>query len=149
MMEFYEYKDAELSMRVPSYLRPKKGMRYFAARSKKDRHHPILHFAVEFLNDDLVKAHWASVMRMEPGAREESMGVRGHIVRRGKATYLVDGLELLGSSHNTVSGQTHHDYNVLFLSGSRRVYITFFGQGELDTFDRLCREIVNGIRIHE
>src|ERR1700760_4202438 len=95
--DFYEYSDGKLSMCIPSYLRPKKGIRFFAPKSKKDKHGSIMHFAVEFLNDDGVAAHWAIMVRSVPGTTEEWGGVQGRVIRRGKALYLSDGLELLGS----------------------------------------------------
>jgi hypothetical protein len=141
----YEYKDAELSMRIPSYLRPKKGMRFFAARSNKDKHRPLLNMAVEFPDENFTKAIWSTIFNAKPS---EWMGVRQRIVRRGKATYLADGLELLSSSNNTTNGDVH-DYHVVFLAGRHRVHATFLGQGNLDVFDSLCREIVSGMRVND
>lgn len=134
-------------MRVPSYLRQKKAIPFFEARSKKDRHRPLLHFAVGVLNDEGVRAEWTSIMGMNPGASDEWMGVRRRLIRRGKASYLGDGLELLGASHNTVTGDVHYNYNILFLVGSRRISATFFGQGDLSVFEALCRQIVSSIRL--
>ena len=141
----YEYKDAELSMRVPSYLRPKKGMRFFAARSNKDKLRPLINVAIELPNKDLTKAIWSTIINARPS---EWMGVQQRIVRRGNATYLADGLELLSSSCNATNGNLH-DYHVVFLAGSHRVYATLFGQGDLDVFDHLCRELISSIRVND
>jgi hypothetical protein len=143
----YEYQDAELSMLVPIYLRPKGETRFFGARSKKDKRNSVLHFAIEFLNDDSVEAQWSIMMRQVPGAIEEWGGVRGRIVRRDRASYVAEGLESLGTSENLINGEVHHSYSVLLLLDSHRIFATFLGQGELDVFYEACRVIVSSIHI--
>ncbi len=147
--DFYEYMDTELSILVPSYLRQRKGMPFFQARSNKHRQDPVLHFAVGVLDEDGVKLHRDIMMRMNPGTTDEWMGLQGTVMRRGNASYLGDGLELLTSSYNTVTGEVHHGYNVLLLLGSRGVYATFLGQGELSEFEGSCRQVVLSVRIVE
>ena len=140
---WYEYRDSDLSMRVPSYIRPKKAKGFFASRSKKDKSEPLLNIAVEFPNEDVTKAVWSTILGAKP---TEWMGVTQRIVRRGKAAYLADGLELLISSHGPGNVDVH-DYHVLFLTGPRRIHAMFVGRGDLNRFDELCREIVSSIRV--
>lgn len=142
--DFYEYSDSELSMGLPSYLRPKKGIRFFSARSKRDRDRQLLNVAVEIPTEDRASTFWSTIMNAMPS---DWMGVRQRIVRRGKASYLTDGLELLHSSHNIASGKILYDYHVLFLLGQSRIYVTLFGQGEIQAFEDQCRLVVTSIRV--
>ena len=139
---FYEYSDRELSVRLPAYLRPKKGMRFFKVRSDKDEGRPLQCMSIEFMNDAGTEAVWSTIMNAKP---LEWMGARDHIVRRGKADYLPDGLEVLMTNTASVRPDVH-TYNILFLASGRRVYATFVGRGDLDQFDALCRAVVSSIR---
>lgn len=144
----YEFKGADVSVRVPLYLHQRKAIPFFEARSKKDSR-PLLHFTVGLLDDDGVKVQRDVMMRMQPGAIEEWSGVRRHVIRRGKAPDPTDSLELLVSLYNTLNGAIHHSYDVLFPLGSRWVSATFFGQGELASFEESCKQIVSSIRLVE
>jgi hypothetical protein len=148
-MDSYEYRDAELSVQVPSYLHPKKGLAFFEARSKKDRRHPLLHVAVGVLDDCLFDAKRETMMRMTPGAVDECLGVQRRVIRRGELSHLADALELLVSSHNPVTGQVQHDYGVSIRLDSRRVFADFLGQGELGQFEDACRQILANVRLAE
>src|SRR6185312_13772951 len=76
--DFYEYRDAEMSMRLPLYLRQKKGgMRYFEAPPKKRKDNPVHGLSIEFLNHDVVKVRYDIMCFTDPRANEERMGVRG------------------------------------------------------------------------
>jgi len=133
-------------MRLPPYLRQKKkGMCFFEPSSKKRKDNLIHGFSIEFLNDEGVKVHRDIMMFTNPRANEEHMGVRGELLRRGKPLYLDDGLEVLNAIHNAVTGDTFYGYTVLFPLGSRHIYATFFGQGELSTFDESCKQIVSSV----
>jgi hypothetical protein len=147
---FYEYADAELSMRLPLYLGQKKrGTRFFEALSKKRKDNPLHGFSIEFLNEAGVKAHREIMTFKDPRTNEERMGVRGQVIRRGKPSYLDDGLEVLGATQVTATGETLYGYQMLFPLGSRHVYAAFFGQGELAAFEESCKEIVSSVRLAE
>lgn len=139
----YIYTDADLSFPVPSYLRPKKGMRFFSTRGKRDRRWAVFTMAVELPNEDLAAAMWSTIMNAKPS---EWMGVRQRIIRRGRAAYLRDGLELLMSGSNSANDEVH-SYHVFFLAGPHRVYVSFGGQGDIQRFDSVCRGIVSEMRV--
>jgi hypothetical protein len=149
--DFYEHRDEELSMRLPSYLRQKKrGMLCFEAPSKKRADCPIQVFAIGFLTDYLLEARREMMMFDNPQNNQEIMGVRGELLRRGKPAYLANGLEYLNATHMRATGQTFYGYEVLYPLGPHHVSATFFGQAvDPSTFEKACIQIISSVRLVE
>lgn len=146
--EYYEYKDSEISLRVPSYLRQKRDGPLFETGSKKGKPHVLLSFAVDF-KDKAGEVQRSVMMQRTPGVTEDMPGVRQRVIRRGETSYLADGLELLISDEYARTGDVYHNYAVLFPLGSRHVYAVFFGQRDLAEFEKVCMQIVSSIRLVE
>src|SRR4051794_20779740 len=125
--DFYEHEDKELSMRVPRYLRPKKGIRYFAAAGKQSKEPGIFAMAVDLPNAESAGAVRNNLLSVNP---IDWQGVQQRVIRRGKPDYLHDGVELLSSSYNTVNSDVLYEYAVLFTAGGRNVYCSMSGRGE-------------------
>jgi len=143
----YEYRDQEMTMSLPSYLRPKKGMRYFAPHRPKARGPGVLSVAVELLREE---HRTDAIRRTLIQARDVSwLDVDERVLQKGKPAYLPDGLELLSSSHNSANGDVFHTYHVLFPLCSVYVYVTVFGNGDLDDFTALCRTMVASVRVED
>jgi len=149
--EFYTYDDSHLSVLVPKYLRPKKGMTFFAPRSKKDGHHCLLHFCVDFPPAGTIRAFFDALKtKIDPADDAKSfewMGVQQQLLRRGKAAYLSDAVEGLSTTFNPLNGERFYDYSVFMTVGARTVSLTFMGQGKLDEFEALVKEIVKSVRM--
>ncbi|HZL37408.1 MAG TPA: hypothetical protein VFC78_18975 [Tepidisphaeraceae bacterium] len=141
---YYTYRDKEVSLRIPRYLRPKKGIRYFAPKRKTGGETPLLGIAVTFYDTVLAfRTAWSAIMAAISFDFSE---VRTRIIRRGKADSVAEGLELFISCSNILNNDVLHSYKILFVCGSRRVQIDLFGRCELALFERLCRDIVVSVR---
>ena len=143
MIDFCEYEDEEIRMRIPSYLRKKKSNRLFAP-SRRGKDKEILVLGVSLGSEE----HAKMARRVMADAKfVDWMGVQQRAVRRGAAPYLEDGFELLSTSFNTINGDIFHDYTITFLTGGHYVDVRIFGTGDVDGFYAICTEIVTSISL--
>jgi hypothetical protein len=144
MQGWYEFSDEELTMQVPGYLRPKKGVRYFTPRGRRGRGQHILGIAVVDESPegaDAIRAHLGSARFVD------WQDVKQRAVRRGETRFVADGYELLSTSYNTSTHESLHRYDVVFGRLSRYVHLSISGRGEIADFDDVCREIASSIRL--
>src|SRR5713226_7208052 len=92
--EFYEYEDAVMRMRLPIYLRPKKGMRFFGPHHRKGKDQVIYTIAVE-LGDSRLAEVYGALAQNDAGDSMEWMGVRSDVIRRGPSKVTDNGVEVL------------------------------------------------------
>src|SRR5579883_1753062 len=131
MDERTDYEDGEIRMRIPGYLRQKKGVRYFQQRRRQDGR-DILNVALEFLPSEegaeVILSHMTTVKAVD------WMGNQQRIVRRGVVPYVKDGFELLGTSFNTIDETALHSYEIVFSIDGRWIHLVINGWGEIDFF---------------
>jgi hypothetical protein len=142
--EGHEYSDSEIRIRLPEYVRQKKG-RYFAASGRGKGARMILGVAVDIIDSD---GHAASLRDNLVTARFiDWAGVQQRAVRRGETQYVAGGYELLSMSYNPLDHKILYNYTIILNSGGRWVYVAMHGQGEMEAFDDACHEIVSSIQL--
>jgi hypothetical protein len=145
-----DYQDAELSMQLPAYLRQKKkDIRFFEA-PQSSRHTYLIHGVSIDLPSDAGKHAKQEIMALsDTGEEEELAGWRRRILRRGKPSYLQDGLEILLTLFVAATGVTLISSKVQFLLESHGIIADFSGQGDLGQFSESCKKIVLSVRSTE
>ena len=141
----YEYDDGALAMRLPVYLRQKKGIRFFAPDRRRDKDPAVFALAVDLVSgEERAEAIRDALRTAKPS---DWMGVQRRNLRLGATPSFEGGLELLSTSFNTINGDTVHDYHIIFPRSKVYVYMTVGGKGDVASFDAACPEIASGIRL--
>ena len=141
---FYSYHDANLSVLLPSYLKPKKGMRFFARSPKQAKDPGIYLAAIDFPNGESATA---IKQNLEGLKLIDWEGVEQRAVRRGPADALRGSFELLSTTSNTVNGDVLHRLAIIFRESGHWVFADFGGRGNVSDFDRTCKTILSSLRV--
>lgn len=139
--EFSSFDDGEIQISIPNYLRPKKGIRYFAARSGQQRH--VTTVAMEFQDEHGVKAVLHNLATTQP---IEGLGTRQQIVRRGEVQYLPNGYELLVMSQPPDRAALLR-FDLIFAIDGRGLYLIVTGGGSVESFSAVCEKIARSVRV--
>ncbi len=142
------YEDADLRMWLPLYLRPKRGMRFFAPLGKKSKDAIVYSMAVEFIDNqfgiDLYQSQFAT---HKTGTEWEMGGVKTTILRQGKSSFVDDGVEVLSKVETLVTHDLLFGYNIFFKLGDRHLHALIGGQRDQTEFEVACKQIVSSIEL--
>jgi hypothetical protein len=144
-MQFSEYEDADLRMRIPSSLSDKKGNRYFSPPKVDEEEQVVSDIAVELISERDEVEDIESDLRT-PGVVNESADVQVRPVRQGASDWIEGGTESLLTNYNRVTGKVLHVFSAIFPLKDQYVYITIAGAGDIQSFDTYCREIAASVK---
>jgi hypothetical protein len=140
-----DFEDAQLRVRVPAYLRQQRKIMLFVAPKNRRPGQSLLMFSAIPLRDR--EQADAARRAMDIVTSVTWMGVEKSVVRRGIATWLPKGYELLGTDKDAATGEVHHhDLTVLFDRGHLTIQARLLGTGDLDGFERFGRVLIEGIQ---
>ncbi len=145
MPDFYKYKGAEVSLRLPRYLKARQEC-YFSRPAREEKLPGVSLVAIEFVDAEGAEI-FKDTMRIAVNLVSQP-DVESRVLRVGNADYLQDGFDLLASTHVVPTGDDVHQYDVVFPLANRYVYVRFVGTGKIEEFETLCRAIASSIRIH-
>ena len=142
---FFDYRDAELLVRLPRYLKPKKGIRYFARPGRQQRLPGVSAAAIELIDATVAEGIRDTIRNAAKVVSQPD--VQFQVLRLGAPAYMPNGLECLACSRIMATGDIVYQYSVVYPLGRYHVYATFSGRGEMATFDKSCCAITSSIQL--
>lgn len=141
------FKDELLTILMPSYLKPKKGIRYFVADHRRAKNPEVEAIAI-----DVPIGHERACDLIDILSRTQTFDwgdvkyrtlVMGEVHEKGK------GFEVLTHSFNSATNANVIVYNRLFCLTCNKIYAyaTIYKNGKIDGFHDLCIQIIRSAKL--
>jgi hypothetical protein len=147
MVEFVEYSDVKIRIKLPKQLRQERSKRFFHGNLMRGKPESNLIVAIDIdLNAQRVEAY----RKVFLGTADDRPATlpRGYKVQRsGPCGFGEDGLELFTSSEIFDKGYTLYSWQVLFHLQDRYVMMSVMGAGSREEFEDMAREIITSLTL--
>jgi hypothetical protein len=147
MSDFVEYEDAELQIRIPSYLHAKRGMRFFEPRGRQKMSAIIFGMSVDFINLQSVDDYRSQFFTRQGATEWYLDGRKTTTIRSGKSKDIEGGLECLTITHLPAGDDLLFGYGILLPIGERYINVGINGRRDQTEFEKACKEIVSSIKL--
>jgi hypothetical protein len=142
MVEFIEYSDEKIRIKLPKQLRQKRPIRLF--RGNLIRGKPETHMAVGIdLNFDIRRFESIREEFLRPEIQDRPQGEK--VERLGPSEFGDDGLELLTSIVQPHTGHTFYHWGIIFSLDSNYLMVSIIGGGSRENFENLAKEVVKSL----
>jgi hypothetical protein len=149
MIEFVEYRDERIRIKLPKQLRLRRGTSYFfSGILKRGRKDAFVTLTVVLDPPPVLrKAARQGILRALP--HQEWMGVEIRLIRKGRCFFGDGGIEVLDASTvpEPTGTITLYRWNVLYQLGKHYVDIQLGGGGDLDEFEKMAKEIITSLKL--
>lgn len=147
MIEFVEYRDEKIRIKLPKQLRQKRPIRFFQGNLVRGKPETQITVGIDVdLNTSSVKA-----------TREVFLGTRADrpvtlpewykVLRSGPCSFGEKGLELFTSSEILDKGYILYAWDILCRMQGRYVMLTIMGGGSREDFESMAKEIITSLRL--
>jgi hypothetical protein len=142
MIEFVEYSDEKISIKLPKQLRQKRPIRFFRGnliRGKPETHMSVgidLNFDIrrfESIKDEFLRTE---IQNRPPGNKVE---------RLGPCEFGDDGLELLTSIVQPHTGDTFYRWDLIYSLDGNYLMVSITGGDSRENFEKLAKEVVKSL----
>ena len=142
MVEFIEYSDEKIRIKLPKQLRQKRPIRFF--RGNLVRGKPETHMAVAIdLNFDVRR--FKSIKDEFLRTEIENRPPGDKVERLGPCEFGEDGLELLTSVVQPDTGHKFYRWDLIYSLGSKYLMVSIIGGGGRENFENLAKEVVKSL----
>ena len=142
---FIEFKDEEIYMILPKYLRKKKSNRFFVADRRQINHPPIESISLEIYQDSEDTLPLRNTLAY---AKEVNWGeARDELVQRGIADYVESGYEALWKLHNE-GREILNKYDFVSFKNDSIFSLCAIGRGDIYEFYNICKKTIMSIRLN-
>ncbi len=147
MIEFVEYRDDKIKIKLPKQLRQKRPIRFFQGNLVRGKPETQVMVGVDINFDarrvEAVKKIYIGPERKQPVSQPE--GYKIH--RSGPCRFGEDGLEILTSVDVRDKGYTLYRWDLLYRLQGHYVELTIMGGGSLKNFESMAKEIITSLKL--
>lgn len=142
MIDFIEYSDEKIRIKLPKQLRQKRPIRFFRGNLVRGKPETQVSFGIDIdLDARRVKAMKEEFLRTEIKNRPPGDKVE----RLGPCEFGKDGLELLTSFVQPDTGHTFYRWDMIFNLQGTYVMLGITGGGSREDFENMAKEMVNSL----
>ena len=145
MIEYHEYTDAEICVKIPAPLRQERAMRYFRGNLVRGHSETMMTIAIDIdfdFDDGRVEAIKSLFLNTNISDRPPG----NEVLRLGPCPFGEDGLELLTSFLELTSGRTLYRWDMLFRLRDSYVMFSIMGALPHAEFESIATDIVSSFR---
>jgi len=144
MVEFVEYSDEKIRIKLPKQLRQERSKRFFHGNLIRGKPKSNLMVGIDIdLDDQSVKAIKEEFLQTEIKNRPPDDKVE----RLGPCEFGEDGLELLTSFVQPDTGYTFYRWDMIYSLHGSYLMMTIMGGGSLGEFENMAREIITSLTL--
>ena len=144
MVDFIEYNDGKIRIKIPKQLRQKHPIRFFRGNLVRGRPETQASFGIDINLD----ARRVKVMKEEFLRTEIKNRPPGNKVERlGPCEFGRDGLELLTSIVQPHTGNIFYRWDMIFSLQGSYVMLTITGGGNREDFENMANAIIQSIEV--
>jgi hypothetical protein len=142
MVEFVEYSDEKIRIKLPKQLRQKRPMRFFRGNLVRGKPETRIVVAID-LNFDARR--FESIKEEFLRTEIENRPPGDKVERLGPCEFGEDGMELLTSFVQPDTGHTFFRWDMIYSLRGCYLMMTIMGGGNLNDFENMAREIAKSL----
>ena len=139
MIEFIEYSDEKICIRLPKQLRQRHGMRLFQGNLVRGKPETEMSIALD-LDLDTQRVECIKELYLRPGIKDR--GPNETLERLGPCEFGEDGMELLTSIVQPDTGEISYSWSMFYSLHGTYVMFMILGDGSREEFENIAREII-------
>lgn len=144
MIDFIEYSDKKIRIKLPKQLRQKNNIRFFCGNLVRGKPESQVMVAID-LNFDNRRFREIKKLFRDTGIRNLPPGQK--VLRSGKCSFGEDGIELLTSSEIFDKGYTLYRWDILRRLQGHYIMCIIMGGGSREDFESMATEIITSLKL--
>lgn len=143
MIEFMEYADDKIKIKLPKQLRQKQQMHFFCGNLIRGKPETCMTVGIDFNYYDDARVESMKQIIQNTQLHDRPSGDK--VERFGSCEYGNDGIELLTSFIQPITGYVLFDWSMFFCLKGSYVHLGISGGGNREEFESIAREIVSSL----
>ncbi len=141
-LEYVEYSDNQICIKLPKQLRQKRPIRFFRGNLIRGKPETLMSVAID-LNFDIRRFKSIRELFLRPEIKNRPPGEK--VERLGPCEYGEDGLELLTSVVQPHTGHTFYFWSLIYRLSGYYLWVSITGGGSRENFEKLAKEVIKSL----